>query len=173
MSAPVQLFGLGLQGKSPNVTAQKLHQPLCGNRVPSRTSPELRISSFPGRRHSRRWARARSAGSTSEGVSDYMYAGGSDGFYQIDATGAAVLKGHTVNDRRACFHGSDGTHPAGGWRDRVLPQHGYGRFTTTTSANFLWRKDCPDFSQDAWYAKTQLFRDSFDGPICTRTMVSA
>ena len=100
-----------------------------------------------------------------------MYAVESDGFYR-SMTGAAVLEGHTVNDRRACLPESDGT--------RILLVDGvtgyyYNMdtdvFTTTASANPPWRKDRRIFLAGRMVCEDQLFRDSFDGPICNADMV--
>ena len=134
----------------------------------SRTSPELRISSSPDDGVHVAGFAGRSAGSTSR-VSDYMYAVESDGFYQIDATwrGGAGDTLSTIGGHVSMEVGRD-AHPAGGWRDRVLLQHGYGRFHHDGVGELpLWRRTV-GFYPDAWYAD-QLFRDSFDGPICTRT----
>ena len=136
MSAPVQLFGLGLQGKSPNVTAQQrinLYAEIAFEQDKSRVA----YFQLPGTTAFTSLGSRPIRGLHVPKVSDYMYAVESDGFYQIDATGAAVLKGTLSTIGGHVSMESDGT--------RILLVDGvtgyyYNMdtdvFTTTASANF-------------------------------------
>ena len=169
MNAPIPALRSGPQGQDRRTSPHRTHQPLCGNRVPSRTGPGC-VFPAPGTTAFTSLGSQPIRGLHVPGLRLHVRGGvGRLLSDRCDWRGGA--EGHTVNDRRACFHGvGRDAHPAGGWRDRVLLQHGYGRFHHDSVGELpLWRKDCRIFSQDAWYAKTQLFRDSFDGPICTRT----
>lgn len=171
MSAPVQLFGLGLQGKSPNVTAQKrinLYAEIAYEQDKSRVA----YFQLPGTTAFTSLGSRPIRGLHVPKVSDYMYAVESDGFYQIDATGAAVLKGTLSTIGGHVSMESDGT--------RILLVDGvtgyyYNMdtdvFTTTASANFPYgaktvgflsgRMVCEDPTVPGQFRWSDLYADTW------------
>ena len=137
---PVQLFGLGLQGKSPNVTAQQrinLYAEISYEQDKSRVAyfgtPGTVAFSTLGVKALR--------GMHVPKVSDYIYAIVEDRFYRVDATGAAVQKGtlSTVGGHVAME--SDGV--------RILMVDGVGGYYYNMQTDAFTPASSPNFPNGA------------------------
>ena len=136
MSAPVQLFGLGLQGKSPNVTSRSSASTCMRRLHTGRTKSRVAYFGTPGTVAFSTLGVKALRGMHVPKVSDYIYAIVEDRFYRVDATGATVQKGtlSTVGGHVAME--SDGV--------RILMVDGVGgyynmqtdAFTPASSPNF-------------------------------------